>query len=148
MVPRVQLVNKIIYISLRADTLEKCMNPIILHPLMNKIVGQTDFVTLAWQPVLKENSEFKSVVICFKKLTLCHILTVVEGLGKYIYLVVYMEKEKKLIIWESKSWSISSFLKRVSKRNPYKIFSRKKKKWMTYFYLFIFLLQRIWNPRK
>ena len=49
------------------------------------VISWVDWVlTLVCQLVFeKENSQFKSVKCHLKKLTLCHILIIVEGLGKY-----------------------------------------------------------------
>ena len=48
------------------------------------IVGQVDFILLAKQLVYeKENFAFKWARL--EKMTLCHILSMVEGLGKYIH---------------------------------------------------------------
>ena len=74
-----------VYISNSANTLGEGLHPAILPPVMGKKLGILGYLR---QPVPeKENSEFKLIKFCLKKLTLCHILPVMEGLGKHMILL-------------------------------------------------------------
>ena len=52
--PRVQILDETVYISHRAYTLEKGMNPSILLPVMGKIVGKTQLFDLGMATDLGE----------------------------------------------------------------------------------------------
>ena len=75
---RVQILDEAVCISHSSNTLEKCINQTI-----PSIVGQTDSLTLVWQPVKKEISEFKPVKIRLK-IDLVSQPARAEGLGKNI----------------------------------------------------------------
>ena len=59
-----------------SHSLGESMNPTILPPAVGKLQGRA--LTMKWQSVWLKKNPLNSV----KKLTLCHILLVAEGLGK------------------------------------------------------------------
>ena len=87
MATRVQIIDEAVWISHRANVVGKSYESNNSTFNYGWIVGQTGFLTLAWQLFKeeeKENTEFKPVKLSFK-LTLCHIWLVWrEGLGKFI----------------------------------------------------------------
>ena len=57
---RVQILDEAVCISHSANNLGKSLNPIILPPAVDKLLGRLGSLTLVGWPVLeKENSEFK-----------------------------------------------------------------------------------------
>ena len=51
MATQIQILNQAVSISHSTNTLGICINPIILPPVMGKVVGQTDTLALVWKPV-------------------------------------------------------------------------------------------------
>ena len=87
-------------------------------PSNGYIVGQTDSLALVRQPVQKKgNSKLKPTVLRLKKLTLCHILLMLERLAKYMN--IFGDRVSMLMsfmdsyTWLCQCWPISKNLQQI-----------------------------------
>ena len=77
---RIQILDEAICCSLHANKLEKGMNV----PPSYRFNFRVTFVGhLVYER--KKHSKLKGILLCLKKLTLCHILVVEEGLGNIYF---------------------------------------------------------------
>ena len=71
-------------ISFYGNAVEKVMNPSVLPNRIGKTEGQTGFFIIGLREGLVEGKLNINALYSTLKLTLCHIMSRVEGLGKYI----------------------------------------------------------------